>query len=628
MVEASQNKSKLTVLDEYIEGIPYEKLPTFAFSKDVPSYIVAVQNVIGSLPIKDQRIHFSDDVWDFNPYFPNRNTSSNRIIFVNIYESIKDYCKLFVLHAILGSTKISTANLRSGYASSILNAIMKNTVHDSIYLITTKDIDDEINNRNITHGAKHNYYESLYQLLNFIKKNYKISLLVNLETIKKHGVEEKKLSKLETEECKLPNIPDEYFRIIVNTSISIMRNSSAEYNTRATACEIVMLSQLGLRIDDLLALKTTDLLSTVLPKSGLTAYYIHYKSEKPSKPHAPELEFNMFSSKLCTEAFNILLSIRTQCIYAKQNDFLYILNPVVNSKNEFPVLDTRFNNEYMRLLWKNVPDACLQRWEGILPRKYLIKTEHWKKIFVQAYFPDTRQFRVYLCTALYVHRIPLAVIQDMMGQLSEALRGYYVREKGHYFENIELFKQSITDMVGEDYTPIGSKYAAKFKQKIEDFLVKNNLNIYDNIDDVIKAFGGEAIIRAKVGGVCINSGVMPCAQENQTNDLYCLYNICPNIFTFFYMVDITYIDFRTSQKVYLSDLDEGCTIEAQKELYKLLSLCKHRLIPQLDELDKEIERRGKEEIIKKYPTLEEIILSEADIRKEIEIWMKEKIKSN
>lgn len=65
--------------------------------------------------------------------------------------------------------------------------------------------------------------------------NYKLDLPVDLDEIKKMGVKHKNLSKKYADETKLPNIPEEYFNIILNTAIRVMRDKSEIYNNRATA---------------------------------------------------------------------------------------------------------------------------------------------------------------------------------------------------------------------------------------------------------------------------------------------------------------------------------------------------------------------------------------------------------
>ena len=114
---------------------------------------------------------------------------------------------------------------------------------------------------------------------------------------------------------------------------------------------------------------------------------------------------------------------------------------------------------------------------------------------------------------------------------------------------------------------------------------------------------------------------MPCAKDRRTNALYCSYNLCPNLFHFFYMADASYADFKTLQETYKSAREHGHTREAEKELYKLRDLCGKTLTPELDELQREIDRKGVKHIIEHYPSLLPIVEDMDSIREEVRIWM-------
>ena len=88
------------------------------------------------------------------------------------------------------------------------------------------------------------------------------------------------------------------------------------------------------------------------------------------------------------------------------------------------------------------------------------------------------------------------------------------------------------------------------------------------------------------------------------------------------MADASYADFKTLQETYKSAKEHGHTREAEKELYKLRELCGKTLVPELDELQYEIERKGVKHIIEFYPSLLPIVEEMDYIKKEISTWMK------
>ena len=114
---------------EYVDGIPWENTPAFAFSNDSQAYLEAFADVLEKIPGKGNRISFEQDTWDFNPYFYAVNSDSLRFPFAFCPEEIRNYAKFFVLHCIMDRRKISTVNSRYWAAVSVLRSIMETTSH-------------------------------------------------------------------------------------------------------------------------------------------------------------------------------------------------------------------------------------------------------------------------------------------------------------------------------------------------------------------------------------------------------------------------------------------------------------------------------------------------------------------
>lgn len=606
---------------DYVGDIPWDSTPVFAFSGQSDKYLEAFRNVVDKVPTRDMKISFADNIWDFNPYFDGINSDSYRINFIDFPDSIRDYMKFYVLHAIMGRSKISTANARISIFKTIINRLM-DSPGSQITLLTTDDFCHYIDNRDVSATGKHGMYISAFMVLSFIKNNYRLPLLVDLPLLKKRAAEEKKNSK--EEDGKLPDIPREYFNVILNTAIRVMRDKQAEYNRRATACEIVMLSQLGLRSGDLLALRVADRYKKTIPGSGHKVAYIHYRSRKPSKPHDKLLEFDIFCTELCSEAIDILIELRKDNPLSEGNDYLYVLKQGFNTKDTLPISNPRFNNQYKQFLYEEVSEKSLLEWEGIPKVKYRPHSPRGSNHEnVSLSVPDTRQFRVHLCTVLYNdYNVPLEFIRRYMGHLSEYMMGYYVRPKDTFQEDIAYAEKAIREIAGnEDLRLLGGAAADDLKAGIQQFIAEKQINVMTDTKAVIDAFGDKLIIRGKRGGMCIKTSIMPCAKDRRSNALYCSYNLCPNLFHFFYMADASYADFKTLQETYKAAQEHGHTREAEKELYKLRDLCGKTLIPELDELQHEIDLKGVAHIIEKYPGLLPIIENMDEIRGEVRTWM-------
>ena len=610
---------------EYISDIPWDKNPAFAFSGDTQSYIKAFQNIIKVLPIGDMKISFNDNIWDFNTYIKDSNKSEYKFSFDDLPTEIQEYCKFFVLYGIMGKRKMSTIHVRFSNFKSVILSILHTTKHDSLYLITTEDIINEITHRNVAGSTAHNLYEAVYQTYDFVYKNYKLNLPVDLNIIKEHGIKQKNLSKKHQEENKIPNIPEEYFNAIFNTCLRVMRDSNENTTFRMTAAMIMILSQTGLRIGDLARLTTDSLHEKRLKKSGNTTHYIHYTAQKPSKAHAPLLEFDVFSNNYATEAFKLLLKLRKESIYSQKYNYL-ITFPSKYSKVGYPLSRTELNKKYHDFMYNYMRKEIFTEWENIRTIVYQrynpdIKDTEMFKINV----PESRQFRVHCCTSLYNQGVSLVYIQKYMSHLSEIMMGYYVRPPETYQENVKYTEQIIKEMEEEELTPLGGNLIGEdIRRSIHKFIEDNGFNVKTDISEIVKAMGDKVIVRGKTGGVCIKTSLMPCAKDARSNEMMCAYNYCPNLFHFYYMIDVTYLNFQTLQETYHAMLENGNTRAAQKELKKLKDVLKRRLIPELDELEKEISKKGFNKIIELHPSLIEIIENIDDIRKETELWMNHK----
>ena len=612
---------------DYVANIPWEKCPAFTFTHDTQRYLDAFREVVDFVPTTNLQIKFEDDIWDFNPYFSHLNSNSYKFIFYDTPEEIKMYCKFFILYKIIGKSKISTTNVRYSSFLSIIRNIMKRTNHRSIFVITTQDIVDEIKRRHASSSTIHNLYQSAFQVYSFLIKNYKLDLPVDLSVLDQKSLVAKKKDKAQNN--KLPDIPDKYFNAILNKAVQVMKDSTAQYDYRMTAAALVFISQTGLRLGDFLSLTTDRLFSKKLPKSGNVANYVHFTEMKPSKPHQPLLEFDIFCNTLATDAYNIMKKLRTQSVFSHDNNFLFVLSDV-NAKSKYTLPHPRylFNNNYHRFMYHYLYNEATREWEGIKPYVYHNSIAAEKKGLEQPtilYAPDTRQYRVHLCTVLYNHGVSLVYIQKYMGHLSEYMLGYYVRPKDTYQENTEYTEKVIREIAEDNTKPLGGNMLGeKIKENIKKFIQDNNFNVHTDVESIVKALGDKVVVRGKTGGVCIKTSLIPCSQDARTNEMMCAYDLCPNLFHFYYMADVSYMNFQTLQDSYKALIQTGHIKAAQKELAKMRDVINRRLIPELEELDKELNIKGYSAIIDKYPSLIDIIENREQIKNEIELWRKKR----
>lgn len=601
-----------SITDKYIDNVPWVKNPALCFTNNGNVYEAAFRSVIQFVPNADNHINFADDVWDFRPLFENINCDYYVLRFGLADKTYKDFLKFFVLYKITKRTKLSTIGSEVGYFIQIINGIKKNTNHDIFSLITSDDISNFIENKNISSSSKSTLYESAFMVYDFIIKNYGYEYPVNLKLLKERANFHRKNSK--QNHNKIPDIPKDYYNDIVNKAIEILNDDTAQFNMRMTAGLIILASQSGLRTQDLLGIKVTDLKETILPVSNVKCFFLHYQTRKPSKGYSNLLEFDIYASILFVETFTKMCEIRKQCEFC-YNPYLYVLNRTPGSKNTYPINPKSFHNNYRKFYYSYLNIQASKSWEGIKPVKHRIKNAT-----VPLHIPSLMQFRVHLATSLYNNGISLIYIQRYLGHLTEMMLGYYVRPKDRSQENAEYTERIVKKIVCDDGTPIGLM-GKELKSNLISFIEKGNYNVATDTQQILDDLGENLVIREKGPGLCcIKTSIIPCKNDARTNATLCAFGMCPNIFHFYDAVDVSYRTLHNLEESYALNLERGFTRAAEKELRKLKDFIERRFKPELNELNRLVNKHGLEAFCCEHPDLRDVATKIDDIYKEVELW--------
>lgn len=180
-----------------------------------------------------------------------------------------------------------------------------------------------------------------------------------------------------------------------------------------------------------------------------------------------------------------------------------------------------------------------------------------------------------------------------------------------FINYIKYSEQIIREIAYDDITPLGDATKTignEIKDNIQKLIKNNNFNVQTDIKTIVSALGDKVIISGKTGSVYIKTSLMTCSKDARTNEMMCAYNLCPNLFHFYYMIDFSYLNFQT-QQTYEDAKSKGNIRAAQKELNKLKDLLRRRLIPELDELENEINKKGTDTILEQYPSIIDIVFS-------------------
>lgn len=606
--------------EDFIVNIPWERNPMLHSRDNIAAYIAAVRMIMGDKPIA-QSVDYNASMWDFNrTYEVPVNDPSETIQLGMVPAELKDYARFFVIHKIEKRKKISTISVRLANAMSVISAVMEKTKHKSIGVIDLDDLIAEVQRRDVSATHVHNLYESLYQFYYFLEENCLRSLPVNLKTLKRLGVEANRLSKMTQDEDKLPDIPKEYYDKIFAMCLNVMRNKKLLKRDRAIAAAIVMLTQLGVRVGDLLKITADSLFSD--EAEGHIMHYINYSVDKLSKPHAPQARFDIYASEVCVEAFNVLLELRKVCPESRQYDYLVMIpvNPRYPQKATYPLAKSTFRTNFKKFCVKYLPVEAHYNWKGIEPSVIQVYDKLEKKMVNDTvYVPVGGQFRVRLCTYLYEHGVKLSYIEQHLAHLSEMMYGYYARPKDTRQENAENAERFISNIVVEGMTPIGL-HSEELTANLNSFIERKKLNVKTDMKEIMACLDDEVAIRAKTGGFCYRSSLLPCPEDPHTNKLLCAYNRCPNVYSFYYMADISYSRLKACEDAYYANLQRGLKNAAHKELHGAQDIINRTLSPQIFQLQKELDRQGKGIILKKYPHLAEIVNNIESIKQEMRIW--------
>lgn len=594
----------------------------FYTSDNMAAYYAAIRLINGDQPI-EKSIDYHETTWNYNlPTGDTRGDHTKIARLGNCPDELYHCARFFQIHKLERRKKPSSICLRLNDSLRVLTSIMEKTEHKSLGVISTDDIIEEITNRDAGQARLHSLFESLYQFYYFLEENCRMTLPVNYETLKKLGQQAKRLEKASVEENKWPNIPEAYFDIILKGSCKVMRDDKAMPRFRAVAASIILLSQLGIRLGDMLNLKVDSMFEE--DAEGLKMHYINYTVEKLSKPHAPKTRFDIFASPLAVEAFNVLLSMRKYHRMHKNSDILILL-PAQTKPNAYKTDGNAMPRHAWRAAYADFMISifwheCHMDWEGI--RKKTIEYYHRDlkiKMKEVVSIPASPQYRVHLCTYLFNHGVKLSYIEEHLAHLSEAMYGYYARPKDTRQENAEMAETFIKNVVVDNMTPIGL-HSDELKTNLLNFIERKKLNVHTDMSEIMKVLDNEVAIRAKTGGFCYKASFLSCPEDPHTKNLLCAFNRCPNVYTFFYMADISYLKFKGHQEAYYANLQRGLKNAARKELINSMDVLSRNLEPQLFQLEKEIQVHGVEVIVEKYPSLRLITEHLIEIKQEIRIW--------
>jgi len=594
------------------------------------SYLNEIKK-INKLPFIDGEYYFSDDIWDFSQLIKvNITRSKLKFRFDDISIHFKDICKSYVLIRII-ENKAKTQTIYQWLRETkrfikFLNSINLFDVMD----ITEMQIESYLNmHKHKQVPTKRSIKFSIKDFLMFYQMN--IDNTFPTSVIKCLNQDDYREFKAHLEENKTPPIPSDYFDDLIKYSLIIMDDETVRLDIRAVACITVLLSQTGLRIGEILGLKV-DAIRPHKMINGEVIYYLNYltwKRESGNNVTAPAFTY---VNELTIKAFNKLKVLHQFKRDKLKLEYLFMGGPQMNQKKFFPIDSNSYSRIQKRFyLYMNQFIPTINLDEEMYPTLTRCSLEHVAYI-IKDYphakhltYPGNHQFRVNVCTNLYNAGVPLKYISKFMAHLSSEMEGYYVRPKSsNTQENADFALETLQNVVSGELNLLGA--SSGLMTKINDFIKENNYNVKKDLNVICDELSERIPIRQKTGGLCIKSSMFrECSNDAMTNEFYCAYGVCPNIFHFYYMSDLSYRQAKELLETIEINQIRGHLRQAQKELNMLKYILKNKLKPEIDELLKVLKQQGIHSILRKYPDLIEIIENLDTILKEMEEWRTMKI---
>lgn len=585
---------------------------------------------IDKLPLSKCCIYFSDNIWDFHEYtslnVPRKDLKFNFIRNVDI--SYIDDLKSYVLIKILeNNNKIQTIHRKFNEIRKLLFFLSSNNIY-SVRDIRGLDITNYIYlNKHLSESSLKLLKGSIFDFLYIYSINFEDVISKEISEVLKQNNFGLYLATKEAN--KTPDIPEYFFDKLMKTFLFTTNNSIENNFLRQVGCMLLIISQTGLRPTDALLLKT-DCIKVNKTFDNKKLYYLEYYTQKGAKHDNQLIKAFTYTNDITKLAVDVLLRITESTRKIIKTDYLYLGN--INSKDKIPITAETFRKACIRYY------ACYNKMlDNTGNTDDIVKNKNLSPISIDAYklrsyckdtddklifYPISKQYRVHVCTELYNKGVPLEYIKRFMAHLSDEMEGYYVRPKATTKqEDLEFSKGVILDIIKEEANPIGIN-SNGLVEKIKDFIRKNNFNIETDANKIANELLEKIPIRAKSGGVCIKSSMFrECSDDALTDEYYCAYGVCPNIFHFYYMANISYRQFKELINNIELSKKRNHLKQVQKETNMLKTIINKKLLPELDELKKMLSKKNSNEIINKYPDLEEIILNYNDIYKEALGWI-------
>ena len=604
-------------MDDFLNKTQTAKLMEIANISDEKHKLITTLD-IGRLPFFDVEIYFSDDIWDFGNYNPEKGPYKNKYDFSNIHYAYQKYVKKYVLELLINNRAISSIKKYLMYMKKICKFLCQNYIYDCtiITLKCVKEYNELLDIEYKSEGERDHNRRLFKKLLNYIEIQEKVDYSEARKLLSNNNSD---LLRAQMESGKIPNLPHGMYDKIISLCLKEIYSDKFNITEKKEASAILLLSQVGMRIYELSIIKANKKKFEWCFNYTLKVPYLEFITTKTVRTKTHSQITKTFLTKIAELAYDTLEELTSNIRLRNSSEYIFIGD---NCKN--PIKGETLRGWIARFVVRNSRELKVinTQYEGFriltmeeIKKSKLVKADYFNNLKSSDYvsIPNPHQFRVAVCNELINAGVEIGWIADQMNHLTFEMTMHYQRSN----EDNAISKGVLEGVVTGEYNLIGEE-ANLLISKIDEFIQKNKYNIKTDLKEIVDELSSKVPIREKREGFCIKSAF---GKKCKYNEFMCAFEMCPNHCTVYYFADITYKRFKEKLITIEYDKANNFISEANIETIKLKRIAKSFLIKELEELKIEMEKQGNQRIIEKHPQLEYITENIFDIMEEVKIWI-------
>lgn len=555
------------------------------------------------LEISGVKIRFSDDIWDFLPakddvhYVKSLYKYDFRKVKKNYYKTL---LKLFVYSMICEYGIERIVNHACFLQACHLFDYLEQQNIPSLYACPENTIKQWIECKRITVQAR-SYVQYKTAIKNLMIFYYNVTC-TPVDSDLLDYLNDLPDQRAELEANKLTLLPYEFMHSLCNLLFELFKNEEDPFNKRVIGL-LCIATQSGLRPNELLNLETDCIEYETV--DGMPVTKLRYRATKQRRGKGAMLVRTVANQKVVETVSEMLKACNSEDRVFSGGMNERTLNTALRSI-------IRNNAEGLHCV-TDTPDPYFNG-----------KPEEINVDGITQYinFPQIKQFRVYLASEYSRRGYDAYTIAKMLGHTDPKMLNYYERPATNHIQEDPVYTDTVLhDIVGNDLKILGPK-GDIYQTRIRKFVEKDKFNVQP-IDTAVNEIAAEMPIRQIPGGLCITPSINhPCELDNGKNadKLLCAYGLCKNQCHLYFHCAYHYNQFLTAIAVIRHNKEAGFKQQTEKEFNKLQTVLKTLLIPELQQLQVQIEKQGSAAVAQQHPEVKNIISDYDNVWKEVNLW--------